>query len=45
MYEQKDKEREKEEQMKKFMNEVETCNVLITYLNELKKAQNPENKE
>ena len=31
--------------MKKYLKEVQTCNTLISYLNELKKGQNQEGKE
>ena len=33
----KDKEREKEEQKKKYINEIELCNFLINYLRNLQK--------
>ena len=31
--------------MKKYLKEIETCTVLINYLNEIKKDQNEEVKE
>lgn len=45
IYEQKEKERDKEEQMKKYLKEIEICTTLIAYLNELKKSQNEDGKE
>lgn len=46
-YEKKDKEREKEEQLKKYLGEIELINFLITYLNNIKAdtAKTEEKKE